>query len=386
MLNHVIDAVRDLQPTLRARSDQIENAGHVPDDLFAQLQAVGCFRLLAPGHFDGLEASLPEALQVIELLAEADGSTAWIAGQIASAQLILAHFPAAILRELYTDGPDLVAAGAIAPKGHALRQTDGWRVTGQWPFVTSCERASWIYLQCVLVDDRKLRLAADGAPGMRMMLFPAAQVEILQTWSTVGLCGTASHDARVSSLFCPAEHTADVNRETSCLEAPIYHIHPLDQGGLYIAAVALGIASGALNDVAAIASGGKRPAFSMRRLGESPLFQDQLGSICMELQSVRALFAHHVQKAWTAARERQALTLLERAQLRATVPEVTRVAIRVVDAAYSLAGGTAVYDRNALQRRLRDIHVLGQHAYAGRLHYGNVGSLLAGEKIDESKF
>ncbi len=219
-----------------------------------------------------------------------------------------------------------------------------------------------------------------------MMLFPARDVEILRTWSTVGLRGTASQDARVSSAFCAAGRTADLMRSTACLEAPIYHIPALDQGGLYIASVALGIATGALNDVAAIAAGGKRPAFSAKRLAESPLFQDQLGSIVMELQCVRALLAYHVSKAWTAATRGQSLTLLERAQLRATVPEVTRVAIRVVDSAYALAGGAAVYNKNALQRRLRDIHVLGQHAYAGRHHYGNVGSIVAGEKIDESTF
>jgi hypothetical protein len=36
--------------------------------------------------------------------------------------------------------------------------------------------------------------------------------------------------------------------------------------------------------------------------------------------------------------------------------------VRVVDACFAQAGGSAVYDRSPLQRRLRDIHVAAQYA------------------------
>ena len=63
----------------------------------------------------------------------------------------------------------------------------------------------------------------------------------------------------------------------------------MDQAGLLLAAVAVGIATGALNDVAYVAVSGKRPAFSPRRLADDPVFQDRLGEAHMRLRAARAL-------------------------------------------------------------------------------------------------
>jgi alkylation response protein AidB-like acyl-CoA dehydrogenase len=165
-----------------------------------------------------------------------------------------------------------------------------------------------------------------------------------------------------------------------------FRTRPLDQGGLYIAAVAVGVARGALDELAALAAGGKRPAFSRQRLAESPVFQDRVGAAHLELESARALLYAQAEKAWAAAVAGEELTLFERATLRATAAQVTASSARVVDAAYTLAGGSAVFDSCPLQRRLRDVHTATQHVHAGRYYFGIVGALIAGEAIDETLF
>jgi alkylation response protein AidB-like acyl-CoA dehydrogenase len=45
-----------------------------------------------------------------------------------------------------------------------------------------------------------------------------------------------------------------------------------------------------------------------------------------------------------------------------TVAWVVETATRVVDACYQAGGGSALYEKSPLQRRLRDIHTLTQHA------------------------
>jgi len=55
---------------------------------------------------------------------------------------------------------------------------------------------------------------------------------------------------------------------------------------------------------------------------------------------------------------------------------VVNTCIRVADACFSLAGGSAVYDTSPLQRRMRDLHTAGQHATIQQRHYLNAGKAL----------
>ena len=54
----------------------------------------------------------------------------------------------------------------------------------------------------------------------------------------------------------------------------------------------------------------------------------------------------------------------------------TTTCVRVADACFALAGGSAVYESSPLQQRLRDLHVVAQHARLQQRHYVSAGQLL----------
>jgi indole-3-acetate monooxygenase len=381
----ILARVRDINPVIAKRSEEIEQARRVPADLLDMLLQAGCLRMGAPASHGGDDLPLTDVLRVIEALAAADGSVGWIVGQIFIAQVIFGYFPEATIDEIYADDPDVIGAGAVAPKGRAVSDGDRWRVTGQWPFATGCLDASWIYLQCVVTSENgEPCLRPDGRPEFRMAMFPAQETKILDTWRVMGLRGTASHDVRVTRGRCPEKHTCEFAPAPSPSGRIRLRIHGRDQGGLVIAATALGIAQGALDDVARLA-GGKRPAFSLQRLGESPFFQDRMGEAHTMLRAARALLYTEAQSAWTkTVLNGEPLAPLDRGTLRAVGPAAVSLATQVTDTVYVLAGGSAVFDGSAVQRRLRDIHTATQHFSAGRTFYGAVGSLLAGRPADES--
>lgn len=147
--------VADVAADVAARSAEIERGRRLPGDLIALLRETGHFRMLAPEAYGGRAADLREVLRVLESLARADGATGWVVGQAASAQLIFSYFPRRALDRVYANGPDVIGAGAVAPKGAASRDGDEWRVTGQWPFVSGCEDASWIYVQSLVAGDQR---------------------------------------------------------------------------------------------------------------------------------------------------------------------------------------------------------------------------------------
>jgi hypothetical protein len=60
---------------------------------------------------------------------------------------------------------------------------------------------------------------------------------------------------------------------------------------------------------------------------------------------------------------------------------VVERAISIVEFAFRSGGGSSVYSENPLQRRLRDIHALGQHFIVKRDTYTNAGEVLAGQEL-----
>ncbi|GAA3734209.1 flavin-dependent monooxygenase [Salinactinospora qingdaonensis] len=355
------------------RSAEIDEARRIPDDLFDSLVAAGYCRMLVPRRHGGPELGLPAALRVIEALARADGSVGWTVGQVQLAHLIFACLPETAQRTIYAHGPDTTGAGAVAPKGRATPQEDGhWRVTGQWPFITGCEASSWVYLNTMVFDGRSLRTTPEGQPETRMVVVPTKQMEILDTWSVMGLRGTGSHDGRLSGHSCAEDHTFTLRPGEPGSDRAI---HRIAQSGLIIAASAIGIAQGALDEIVTLATGGKRPAFGSRRLAESPLFHDRLGEAAATVRAARALLHTESEAAWTVDGAEAAP--LDHAALRASAARAVALAVTATDTAHNLGGGSAVYDHSPLQRRLRDIHTASQHFVAGRDMYAALGAVLA---------
>jgi len=62
-----------------------------------------------------------------------------------------------------------------------------------------------------------------------------------------------------------------------------------------------------------------------------------------------------------------------------------RASIEVVNAMYTLAGGSAVYDGSPLQRHLRDVHVASQHITVSSNTLETIGQLLFGVEANTSR-
>jgi alkylation response protein AidB-like acyl-CoA dehydrogenase len=73
-----------------------------------------------------------------------------------------------------------------------------------------------------------------------------------------------------------------------------------------------------------------------------------------------------------------------RARLRLAATHAARACADVTRVMYDLAGGTAVYLDNGLQRRFRDGHVATQHIMVQASTYELIGRALFGQSLDVS--
>ena len=54
----------------------------------------------------------------------------------------------------------------------------------------------------------------------------------------------------------------------------------------------------------------------------------------------------------------------------------------VVDAAYHMAGATAVFNANKFERRFRDMHAIAQQIQGRDSHYEDVGKVILSGNLD----
>jgi alkylation response protein AidB-like acyl-CoA dehydrogenase len=368
------NAVQALLPAIAARIDEIEHGRRIPPDMVAELKAAGCFRSLAPRSHGGDENDLATHMRVLEELARTDGSVAWTVMIGAAAPVMLGMLPSPTFDAIYSASPDVVVGGTFNPTGFAVPTDGGYVVNGRWTFASGCQHSDWFIAHCI-VDDGRM-------PPIRMMVVPASDVDIVDTWRVSGLRGTGSHDFVITDLFVPDERTFQIG-DHSEIDAPVMRVPELSLSTLMFGAVAIGIAQGALDEITAMATA-KVPAFAMETLATNPWFRNHLGAIDAELRAARALVYSEAAAAWQTAADGVDFTLVQRARFRAATTWAVRAAASVVDAAYSDGGGSSIHEDNPLQRRLRDIHALTQHFAIKPDTFTLAGAVLAGQDVDTS--
>ena len=283
-MDATLDNVRDLTPRISGLAATIERDRALPADLLADLKAAGVFRMYVPKSHGGDELPPLDVVRVIEEISRADASVGWLATIGANSPALFAFLPPETYDKIYAEGPDVIQAGSLIPRGRAVPQDGGYRFSGQWPFASGCRHADYIGVASI-VEPRSDAEPSNEAPRIRFGVVPAAEVEILDTWHVSGLKATGSHDVQVSDLFVSEEWTGSFAEPAPVVRHPLDAVRPLGRLGLELAAVAVGTAQGALDDLIEIGRIKKPLGGLMRRLAEDPSFQRQLGELDLELRT-----------------------------------------------------------------------------------------------------
>jgi alkylation response protein AidB-like acyl-CoA dehydrogenase len=404
-------AVRKLAPSIAARAAEIEASRQIPADTIDDLKSIGVFRMFVPQSHGGLELDLPAGLEILVELAKIDGSVGWNAMTSSNGSLFAPYLPQQTYETIYRDGPDVIFAGATQPAGTAEEVgRDVWQVSGRWPFVSGSRYADWIAGFCVVIDKANSPLseaappapliaagaammtsaatsarspapaeegpsARPGRPHVQAAWLPARDWQIEDTWHSAGLRGTGSHHAVLKNRLVPASNFSDLERGAPFLSGPLYTALPQFLPLLH-AATALGIAEGAVSNLIELAATGRQQVQSPAPMRDSETFQFVLGRVVADLRAARAFFQMQCASHWRRA---VAGTLKGEGLLAESTQAAiwtTATCVRVADDCFALAGGSAVYESSPLQRRLRDLHVAGQHARLQQRHYVSAGRQL----------
>ena len=191
----LLNAARALQEQLGRRRREIDEARQLPQDLADQLADHGFYRLVVPEDLGGLGVSPETFCQICEVLAEANGSTAWCVFIGATSQYLFGALPQAQLEEMLKD-PNVITSGVFADSGSVCFESQkgvpGYRVNGHWRWGSGCRNAAWISggVHEVTADGERVRRDAP----LTSVFFKPGELEIPDNWHVSGLRGSGSSD------------------------------------------------------------------------------------------------------------------------------------------------------------------------------------------------
>jgi alkylation response protein AidB-like acyl-CoA dehydrogenase len=367
--NDIDTVAQQIAVAAQAMSTQIDDDRRLPEELVKLLEESGLLRAGAPAEVRGLELPPGVALRCAEAVARGNASAGWCVSIAITSSLLVAYLPASSREALFGDGRG-VAAGVWAPRGTARTVDGGVVVSGRWSFCSGITHADMMFAGC-LVDDQRVP---------SVVALPKEDLEVLDTWHTLGLRGTGSHDSVADEVFVPADRVFSLF-DGPVVDRPLYRFPVFGFFALSIGAAALGNARGAIDDLTELACA-KKGLGSTRTLAERPATQAAVATAESALEAARALYYQGIATAWHAAQGGEGVSVEARNRLRLAATHAVRTSADVVRDMYDLAGGSAIYDSSPLQRRFRDAYTATAHFQVNEASRELPGRILLDQPAD----
>jgi 3-hydroxy-9,10-secoandrosta-1,3,5(10)-triene-9,17-dione monooxygenase len=353
---------REIVPVLRERAQACEDARMLLRENEQLLHETGLFRFHQPKIFGGMELEFVAIFDIPAEIARGCPSTAWNVGNLATHHWMLGYWPAETQREVWDANPDALIASSIALAAGRARKVDGgFVVSGRWPFSSGVDNADWNMLAVTVYDD-------DKAVDWRLCMVPNTEYEIIDTWYAMGMAGTGSKDIAVKELFVPERRTLSLPTTRGGYEhpgaalnkGPLFGIPIIGAAGIPLSPASIGGAEGAYEHF--VASMQKRMGtYTGAKVADFQAVQIKLARARVLIDSGRALSRNASIALQTMSARGEVPDLATRLRFRAQSAFAVNQAREAVETLWSCYGAQGIYQRDPLQRYLRDVIAMNQH-------------------------
>lgn len=355
----LVMAACDIAPTLRDNADRAERDNRLTEQTVAALRDAGFFRLGVPAAFGGHEADMVTCVLVLQELARACPSSAWVVAVSYGTQCIAALFGDKMRQELWLGGPDVAMCGAFSGAGVAVtRVAGGQRITGRWPWMSGVSHAGWALLGIPVMGPQ------DEVVGQAMAAVPVSEVSIDDTWDMAGMRGTGSHTVVADKLFVPDERIRRFDQliggSRASLE-PLYRI-PIGALALTLAAPLLGAAREVFDLTMQVVASGKPMAASVYpHLADSPGVRADVAAAATLIDSAELLLLRSARHLDRAAAEGTDIDMMVRARARMDTGHAVTSLREAVRLLLNVSGASSFARSHPLQRYWRDLETAAHH-------------------------
>ena len=370
---------RALGPIVREHAAAAERERRLARPVVDAMRAAGLFRLFTPAALGGLEADPVTVAQVAETIAGFDSAAGWALQAGNTGAWWASRFPEAGARELFADGPDLIMAASFSPPHRADAVPGGYRLTGRGPLASTIHEAPWVMMTGIVFDGDEPRMTPFG-PAIVALVPRTSEVEIVDTWHSLGMRGTDSNDIAADAVFVPDRRSFLVTpayQPGRHFGSPLYRLPALVATDVIVAPVALAIARGAITALRDLADR-KTPLASMKTICHRSAVQFALADAEAQLRSARLFFYETLNAVWQRVLANEVPALEHRADLMLASAHAVRTSSHVADLMHRMAGASGIYQRSALERLLRDAQTVRHHGFVSESRLETVGQVYLG--------
>ena len=371
----------DLLEGFRARAGELDRTNSYFADDLAELREIGYLAAAVPAHLGGWGLDLAQlaasqrrlaryapatALAMTmhsywigaaaELDKAGDSSQRWILEAAVNGEVIAAGHA-----ETGNDIPVLLSTCA------AERVNGGYVLTGRKQFGSN--GPAWTWLGAHAID-----ASAPGGPQIVHAFVERTSpgVTVVETWDTLGMRPTQSHDTVLDSVFVPDARVGRVvpagDGSDPYLVAMLMWALPL------IATVYVGIAERALELAASGARRKTSVAIERGAYAYHPMVQHQIAEMYLELDAAQATVDRFVDD-WVAGADHGDAWVSKVYSMKWRAVEAAK---RVVDIALDVSGGGGMFRGNELERLYRDVRCGGFHPGNDAITHEVVGKSVLG--------
>jgi alkylation response protein AidB-like acyl-CoA dehydrogenase len=366
----VMDIAHDLGPVFAQRANETTDEDKFVADNFALLKASGLIEAGVPAELGGGGADVDQLAAMLRTLGYHCGSTALAFSmhthQVAIPAWRWTHQKATavepLLKRVATEHIQLVSSGGsdwIAGSGKAEKVDGGYRITARKIFSSGCPSGDLLMTSAVLESENEPPMVLHFGVPMN-----SPKVTILDTWRTLGMRGTGSHDVMIDGHVVPEAGVA-ARRKAGEWHILFQIIATIAFPLVY--SVYLGVAESARDTAITLA----------KRKQPNPHTIELAGRMDTELAAAR--FAHESMLAAVRLNAPSAETVN---QVMIGRQLVARHAITAVDLAMELAGGAGFYRSANLERKFRDIQAARYHPLQSGPQAQYAGAMALGLPVD----
>jgi len=305
----------------------------------------------------------------VDAVAMVDGSAGWCAAIGAGSNVFAGYLPegrrSARLRRSRSSQRHYVR-----PDRHRRRQWARWQADGPLAVHEQLPAQCMGWSRCHSAPRRR------GGATPADVFVPLAELTVEDTWNALGLRGTGSHHVSADDVVVDLDHSCRFSDRAwpdgTLWRLPIYTVLvPV------LAAVPIGIARGALDEVFRLAREGR----NARRghLSDDPIGMVELAIADTDLRAIRAALLDALDEAHARAERGDPVQPSAAARILLTAMRSCDVAVEVTSIRPRARRGRGCLRReSAALRALLDVQTGRQHQLFGHQHRPAIGAALSG--------
>jgi 3-hydroxy-9,10-secoandrosta-1,3,5(10)-triene-9,17-dione monooxygenase len=356
----LIDRARALTPLLRASAPESEASRRLSDGDIKALSDARLFELCVPKRLGGLQINVRTLVDVIAAVAYGNGAAGWVVSLVNTSAWMAALFPDQAQHDIWGSDPGERIATVFDPIGTVTRADGGYRISGKWGFGSGSLHAGWASLGVLL----------PGEDGAALMLVPASEYTINDTWFTAGMRGTGSNTIVAQDAFVPFHRVhgfddlVEGRYRTEHTEEALYRAAFLPLGTVILGAPQVGLARAALDLTLEILPKRSVKYATYTRSIDAPTVQLAVAEAASMIDAAELLLHRCATEIDELAAAGQPATRLQRARARMDTGHAISLSRSAIDKLLTVNGASAFGEFNPIQRMWRDSATASRHAFA----------------------